>query len=115
MLLPLARFAFFALVLLQPAWHGWLHPPRTLPVGWAVAIALLPLLLPLAGLLLRRSAAPFWAGLLSLPYFCHGVAEAWASPPERVLALAECVLALSVVLAVGMHGLALRRRARAGL
>ena len=114
-MLVLARFAFFALVLLQPAWHGWLHPPRVLAPGWAVAIALAPLLLPLAGLLLRRGSAPFWAGLLALPYFCHGVAEAWASPPERALALTESVLALVVVLGVGLHGLRLRRQQRDGL
>jgi len=114
-MLALARCAFFALVLLQPAWHGWLLPPRALSAGWAVAIALLPLLPPAIGLLRGRGSAPFWSGLLSLPYFCHGVAEAWANPPARVLAVVECALALAVVFAVGMHGLRLRRQRRSGL
>ena len=107
------RIAFFALVLLQPAWHGWLHPPKELSPGWVVLLALLPLLPPLAGLLMQRGSAPFWAGLLALPYLCHGIAEAWASPPQRLLGVAECVLALVVVVAVGLQGLQRRRLARA--
>ena len=108
----IALLAFLALLLLQPLWHGWLHPPRLFPLALVLSLAILPLLPPLVGLWRKRPSAPFWAGLLSLPYFCHGVAEAWASPAERGLAVLESLLALVVVLGVGLQGLRQRRRRR---
>jgi uncharacterized membrane protein len=37
--------------------------------------------------------------MASLFYFCHGVAEAWSAPNERVFASIELVLAVVVILA----------------
>ena len=88
--------SWIAQALLQIVWHAWLLPPERMPVAAALAIALLPLALPL---LYWRTPprALIAAGMVSLFYFCHGVAEAWASPPERVLACVEIVLALALV------------------
>jgi uncharacterized membrane protein len=38
------------------------------------------------------------AGMICLFYFCHGVAEAWAAPRERVFAVIEIALAVIVIL-----------------
>ncbi|MBS0430851.1 MAG: DUF2069 domain-containing protein [Proteobacteria bacterium] len=88
--------AWIALALLQVVWHAWLLPPERMPVAVALSIALLPLAWPLA---YRRTPARalIAAGMVSLFYFCHGVAEAWASPRERGLALVEIVLALVLI------------------
>jgi uncharacterized membrane protein len=40
-------------------------------------------------------------GILSLFYFCHGVAEAWSMPAIRWLALAEIALTLLLIAALG--------------
>jgi uncharacterized membrane protein len=88
--------AWIAQALLQVAWHAWLLPPERMPVAVALAIALVPLALPL---LYWRTPprALIAAGMISLFYFCHGVAEAWTSAPERVLASVEIVLALVLI------------------
>jgi uncharacterized membrane protein len=94
------RAAWFALIALQLLWHGWLARPERLPVWLVLAITVIPLLLPLAALRdLRR--ALLWVGILSLFYFCHGVAEAWSLPTVKWLALAEIGLSLLVIVALG--------------
>ncbi|HEV2621216.1 MAG TPA: DUF2069 domain-containing protein [Frateuria sp.] len=94
------RAAWFALIALQLLWHGWLARPERMPLWLVLAITVVPLLLPLAALRdLRR--ALLWVGILSLFYFCHGVAEAWSLPTVKWLALAEIGLSLLVIVALG--------------
>ena len=88
--------AWMAQAALQIAWHAWWLPPQRMPVAVALVIALLPLALPL---LYWRTPprALIAAGMISLFYFCHGVAEAWTSAPERIPACIEIVLALVLI------------------
>lgn len=89
--------AWVALALLQVVWHAWLLPPARMPVAVALPIALLPLAIPLV---YWRTPARMLlvAGMICLFYFCHGVAEAWAAPGERVFAVIELALAVIVIL-----------------
>jgi len=96
--------AWAALGLLQLVWHGWLFPPQTMPVWLALVITIAPLLLPLTAIRNIRRAL-LWTGILSLFYFCHGVAEAWSAPDERALAWLEIVL---TVLLIGTLGAGVR-------
>ncbi|TAN05282.1 MAG: DUF2069 domain-containing protein [Rhodanobacteraceae bacterium] len=90
--------AWGALAALQIVWHAWLLPPTRMPVAAALALALLPLAIPL--LYWRQPPrALLLAGSIGLFYFCHGVAEAWTVPRERALAWIEIVLAVGVILA----------------
>ena len=106
----LGFIAWGALALLQVVWHAWLLPPARMPLAVALAIALLPLAIPL--LYWRSpSRALLLAGMISLFYFCHGVAEAWAAPDERVFAVIELALAVTVILACARKP---KRRRQAG-
>jgi uncharacterized membrane protein len=90
--------AWGALALLQVAWHAWLLPPARMPIPVALVFGLLPLAIPL--LYWRTPArALLLAGMICLFYFCHGVAEAYAAPAERLFAWIEIVLAVIVILA----------------
>ncbi len=100
----LRRMAFAAwalLAALQIAWHGLLLPPTRMPVAIALGFSLLPLALPLLAIR-HPQRALFWAGLVSLLYFSHGVMEAWSAPAERALALAEIVLSVLLIAALGI-------------
>lgn len=100
---------WIGLIVLQPVWHAWLAPEPHDPLGAVLLLALVPLLLPL--LALRRPArALLWAGIVALFYFCHGVAEAWAIPAERVPAILEIALSLLLIFSLGAG--VQRRRAR---
>jgi uncharacterized membrane protein len=102
-ILPVYRVGLVAwalLVVLQLAWHAWLVPPQNMPLTLLLAITVIPLLLPLLALRDVRRAL-LWVGILSLFYFCHGVSEAWGSAGERWLAIAEIVLTVLLIAALG--------------
>ncbi|MCW0202522.1 MAG: DUF2069 domain-containing protein [Rhodanobacter thiooxydans] len=108
-ILPVYRVGLLAwalLVVLQLVWHAWLVPPQHMPMPLLLAITIVPLLLPLFALRNVRRAL-LWVGILSLFYFSHGVAEAWSSAGERWLAVAEVVL---TVLLIGALGAGVKRR-----
>jgi uncharacterized membrane protein len=108
-ILPVYRIGLIAwalLVVLQLLWHAWLVPPHDMPMSLLLAITVVPLLLPLLALRDVRRAL-LWVGILSLFYFCHGVSEAWSSASERWLAVAEIVL---TVLLIGALGAGVKRR-----
>jgi uncharacterized membrane protein len=92
--------AWIALIALQCAWYAWLFPPQLVPRWLALSITVIPLLLPFIAIRNVRRAL-LWAGILSLFYFCHGIAESWSSTHERWPALIEVLLALLLIGALG--------------
>ncbi|WP_448142055.1 DUF2069 domain-containing protein [Stenotrophomonas bentonitica] len=66
-----------------------------------------PLLLAL-GVLMGRGKAMFWAGVLALFWFSHGVMSAWSHPETAHWAWLELLLALAVIGVSSAPGL--RRR-----
>ncbi|HTV87107.1 MAG TPA: DUF2069 domain-containing protein [Dyella sp.] len=103
-------FTWMALIALQCVWYAWMFPPQHIPMAAALAIAVMPLLLPLLALRNMRRAL-LWVGILSLFYFCHGVAESWSSAQERWLALLEVFLTL---LLIGTLGAGVKRKSATG-
>lgn len=68
----------------------------------------LPPLLLAFGVWLRRGKAAFWAGVLALFWFSHGVMSAWSHRETAGWAWAELLLALAVIGVASTPGL--RRR-----
>lgn len=101
--------AIAALVALQILWHGVLLPPVDAPRWAIVALFCLPLAPSVLLLLARRPSAQFWGGVAALLYFCHGVTEAWTSPPARSLALVELALSVAIIIAGSWDAIAARR------
>ena len=90
----LAVASLLALIVLGLAWELWL-PAR--PSLWAVKV--LPLCIPVAGLLKRRMYTYRWVSLLVWPYFMEGVVRAG----EGLLPALEIVLALTLFAACAAH------------
>ena len=74
----------------------------------ALLVFVLPPVLLLAGILAGSARAAFWAGVLGLFLFCHGVMTAWAEPGERWFALGATGLSLLAVFASSWDGLRAR-------
>ncbi|MCB1555088.1 MAG: DUF2069 domain-containing protein [Xanthomonadales bacterium] len=103
---------WWLLVALQPLWHA-IAPSGSVVARVVVTAAFLaPMAWPSWMLWGHRANALFWSALVSLFYFCHGVMEAWASPPVRAFALTEVALCLGLVGAVGVDGWQRRKQAR---
>ena len=89
----LAVGALVALIVLGLAWELWLAPVR--PGGTWLAVKVLPLCLPLGGLLAGRLYTFRWTSLLVWLYFIEGAVRATSDPgPSVPFAVAEVVLCL---------------------
>ena len=99
----LAVACLVGLIVLGLAWELWLAPVR--PGGSLLALKVLPLVLPLAGLLKRRMYTYRWVSLLVWIHFTEGVVRAWSDTQlmGRVLAGAEIVLCLLLFIACAWH------------
>jgi len=95
-----------ALLALAALFIGWFGPHPS-PIAELLVFAAPPLALAM-GVLRGVRVAPFWAGVLALAWFSHGVMVAWSRPTERGFALAEVVLALVIVFAASLPGLRAR-------
>ena len=90
------------LIVLGLAWELWLAPLR--PGGSWLALKVLPLCIPVAGLLRRRMYTYRWVSLLVWPYFIEGVVRATSDRgPSVPLAALEVVLTLTLFAACCLH------------
>ncbi|MDP9902580.1 DUF2069 domain-containing protein [Variovorax ginsengisoli] len=108
----LAVGSLVGLIVLGLAWEMWLAPLR--PGGSWLALKVLPLVVPLAGLMKNRMYTYRWVSLMVWLYFTEGVVRAWSdtSGVSQLLALAEVLLCLTLFTACALHvRLRLRRAA----
>ena len=99
------------LILLGLAWELVLAPIR--PGGTLLALKVLPLCIPLAGLLKNRMYTYRWVSLVVWLYFIEGVVRAWSDKwPGNLLAGLEVVLCLTLFVACTLHVWLRQRNAR---
>jgi uncharacterized membrane protein len=85
--------SLIALIFLGLAWELVLAPLR--PGGSLLVLKVLPLLVPLFGLLRGKIYTYQWTSMLVLAYFAEGVVRAWSDRGASAqLAFIETVLAL---------------------
>ncbi|MBT3197671.1 MAG: DUF2069 domain-containing protein [Gammaproteobacteria bacterium] len=87
--------SYFALLLHLLLWITWLGPSHYFPTAMVLIAMLVPLLLPLRGLLHGNPYTHAWSGFLALFYFIHGVGDFFINPPERLYSGIEIFLSLS--------------------
>ncbi len=99
----LAVGSLIGLIVLGLVWELWLAPIR--PGGSLLALKVLPLVVPLAGLLKNRMYTYRWVSLMIWLYFIEGVVRAWSdrNGVGQVLALIEVALCLSLFVACAWH------------
>ena len=98
----LAAGSLLALIVLGLAWELWLAPLR--PGGTWVAIKVLPLCIPLGGLLRNRMYTYRWVSLMVWIYFTEGVVRAYSDRGLSArLAMIEVVLCLMLFAACALH------------
>jgi uncharacterized membrane protein len=98
----LALASLGGLIVLGLAWEMWLAPIR--PGGSLLALKVLPLCLPLAGILKNRMYTYRWVSLLVWLYFTEGAVRAWSDrPPGNILGMIEVLLCLLLFTACALH------------
>ena len=97
-----AAISLFGLIVLGVLWEMVLAPIR--PGGSLLALKVLPLILPLAGVMKNRMYTYRWLSLLVWLYFTEGVVRAWSDkPPSNYLAMIEIFLCLVLFTACSLH------------
>lgn len=97
MALRLAQACYLGLLLLQVVWHAVLPAPAGNRSWVLAAVAALPLVLPLKGLLAGSLRSMTWGGYLVMLYLVVGITEAWANPAQRLPALLQVGLVCGYV------------------
>ncbi len=98
----LAVGSLLGLIALGLAWELWLAPLR--PGGSWLALKVLPLCIPLAGLLKNRMYTYRWLSLLVWLYFTEGVVRATTeSGASAWLAALEVLLCLMLFAGCALH------------
>lgn len=90
-----ASVSLIALIILGVLWELRIAPIR--PGGSLLALKVMPLLLPLRGVLRGNLYTLQWAAMLILLYFMEGVVRAWSDPAPMSVLMAwfEIVLSLT--------------------
>lgn len=98
----LAVGSVLGLIVLGLAWELWLAPLR--PGGSWLVVKVLPLCIPLAGLLRNRMYTYRWVSLIVWLYFTEGVVRAYSDRGlSAQLAMVEIVLCLALFTACALH------------
>jgi uncharacterized membrane protein len=98
----LAFSAVAGLIVLGLAWEMVLAPIR--PGGSLLALKVLPLCWPLAGILKNRMYTYRYMSLMVWLYFTEGATRAWSDKaPGNYLALGEVALCLVLFVACALH------------
>jgi len=94
--------SLLGLILLGLAWELWLAPLRAGGSWWAIKV--LPLCIPLAGLLKNRMYTYRWVSMLVWLYFTEGVVRAWGDAwPSNALAGGQTLLCIVLFVACALH------------
>jgi uncharacterized membrane protein len=97
-----AAGSVLGLIVLGLAWELWLAPLR--PGGSWLVLKVVPLCIPLAGLLRHRMYTYRWLSLMVWIYFTEGVVRAYSDRGASAqLAWIEIVLCLSLFTACAVH------------
>lgn len=106
-----ASASLIALIALCLAWEAWLAPLR--PGGSALMLKVLPLLVPLFGVLRGRRYTYQWSSMLIWFYFTEGVVRAWSDKGlSAQLAWGEVALALVFFVSASLYARLFHTQAR---
>jgi len=75
----LALFGYAGLLILMPLWLFYLAPPEGYSKGFVFLIYILPLLLPLKGIIQDKIYTYAWANFIVMIYFLHSLTMLYVS------------------------------------
>ncbi len=92
----LALAGYIGLLVLMPLWQFVLYPEHDYSTGFVFTLYILPLLLPLKGIIQDKPYTYAWANFVVMIYFIHGSTLLWVASEERLLVLLELLFATSM-------------------
>ena len=90
---------YFGLLILVTSWNTLISPSQHYPIGMILLFTIVPLLLPLWGILNGKAYTHAWVSFLAMYYFFLGVGDAYSDPQDRIYGV--LMIGLSVGLFLG--------------
>ena len=87
----LALFGYSGLLILMPIWLIWIEPSEDYSIGFVFTLYLLPLLLPLKGIIQDKPFTYAWANFVVIIYFLHGFTLLWLGENNLVYVMLELI------------------------
>ena len=98
----LAVGSLLGMIVLGLAWELWLAPLR--PGGSLLVLKLLPLCIPLAGILKNKMYTYRWVSLMVWLYFTEGAVRAYSDKaPSNYYAMVQVLLCCTLFAACALH------------
>ena len=98
----LAVGSLLGMIVLGLAWELWLAPLR--PGGSLLVLKVLPLCIPLAGILKNKMYTYRWVSLMVWLYFTEGAVRAYSDkPPSNYYAMVQVLLCCTLFAACALH------------
>lgn len=92
----LALFSHLALLIWMSVWYFLLPMTADYSITFKILVYILPLLLPLPGLVQGKPYTHAWASFIVLLYFLHSITVIYAEPTQMLYAIIELVLAIGM-------------------
>ncbi|MCF6439935.1 DUF2069 domain-containing protein [Pseudoalteromonas luteoviolacea] len=89
----LALFGYCGLLLLMPLWLFVASPREGYSEGFIFTVYILPLLLPLKGIVQDKPYTFAWANFIVIIYFIHGLTLLWIATDELIWIALELTFA----------------------
>ncbi|WP_105254529.1 DUF2069 domain-containing protein [Pseudoalteromonas sp. T1lg75] len=89
----LALVGYIGLLLLMPLWLFVFSPRSDYSFAFTFGLYIVPLLLPLKGIIQDKPYTYAWANFIVMIYFIHGFTLLWVSPDERLWVILELLFA----------------------
>lgn len=90
--------SYFGLLVHLVLWNTWLAPSRHFPTALVLIAVVLPLLLPLRGILYRRPYTHAWTTFLALFYFVYCLGFIFGAAEDRVHGIIGTILSSGLFL-----------------
>lgn len=88
-----AIIGYVGLLILMPLWLFFIAPRDGHSNGFMFAVYILPLLLPLKGIIQDKPYTYAWANFIVMFYFIHGFTLLWVATDELIWVLLELLFA----------------------
>lgn len=89
----IALIGYIGLLVLMPLWMYFV-PPQEGPLDvMSLFVPIIPLLLPLRGIIKDNTYTYAWANFVVMLYFIHGLTMIWVAPDELIWVLLELLFA----------------------
>ena len=99
----IALISYFSLLIYMPLWLIFISPSTGLSPTLTIVMFVVPLLIPMKGIIQGNPYTYAWTNFVVMIYFLHSLTTLWVAPEDRLWAAIELVLATILFLAASYY------------